>query len=433
MWELLARVAGGAAVAWPVGMGVEQLDAVGGPDELGDVQGELVVVAPGDPFGDAHPQHGHAVADVEVGEIVNVFHDPKKGRTPFKQWSAAWLETLTGLRPTTRALYRYPLENLITPTFEELALADIDPVAVRSWRAGLEARPSISQTTAAKAYRMLSRIMAAAVEADYLVKSPCTLKRAGVERSPEMRFATPEQVTKLAGKVQQRYRALVLVAAYGGLRWGELANLRRRNIDLPRGTVEVVEQVTELAGALTVGPPKSRAGQRTVSLPASILPALRDHLERWAEPGPDGLVFAASEGSFMRHSNFRRRVWLKATKAAGLEGLRFHDLRHTAATLAVVAGATTKELMARMGHSTPAMTIRYQHVLDGRDAFIASALDRLIQTGDGTEPNGTQMARRQRKRRARSAEKPSDQEGNVVPWARLERATYCLGGSCSIR
>src|SRR6266545_5778887 len=169
MWELLARVAGGAAVAWPVGMGVEQLDAVGGPDELGDVQGELVVVAPGDPFGDAHPQHGHAVADVEVGEIVNVFHDPKKGRTPFKQWSAAWLETLTGLRPTTRALYRYPLENLITPTFEELALADIDPVAVRSWRAGLEARPSISQTTAAKAYRMLSRIMAAAVEADYLV------------------------------------------------------------------------------------------------------------------------------------------------------------------------------------------------------------------------------------------------------------------------
>jgi len=184
---------------------------------------------------------------------------------------------------------------------------------------------------------------------------------------------------------------------------------------------------------LTVGPPKSTAGRRTVTLPALVVPALAEHLERWAEPGPDGLVFPGPEGGFLRRSNFRRRVWLPATKAAGLQGLRFHDLRHTAATLAVVAGATTMELMARMGHSTLAMAIRHQHVMEGRDAFIASALDRLIQTGDSQEPDGTQMARRERKRKPRSGGKAPDQWGNVVPWARLERATYCLGGSCSIR
>ncbi len=346
----------------------------------------------------------------------NVFLDPSKGRTPFKEWATNWLQTLTDVRPTPGAQYDYLLGRLIMATFDGMPLADIDAVAVRAWMAALEARPSISPTTAAKAYRLLRRIMAAAVEADYIAKNPCTLKRAGVERSPEMRFATPEQVTRLVRQLPDRCRAMILVAAYGGLRWGELANLRRRCVDLRRGEVDVVEQLTELARRLTVGPPKSTAGRRTVALPASILPALAEHLERWAEPGPNGLVFPAPEGGFLRHSNFRRRVWLPATKAAGLQGLRFHDLRDTAATLAVVAGATTKELMARMGHSTPAMAIRYQHVMEGRDAFIASALDRLIQAGDSSEPSGTQMARRQRKRKPRVAEKTSDQRGNVVPW-----------------
>jgi hypothetical protein len=126
------------------------------------------------------------------------------------------------------------------------------------------------------------------------------------------------------------------------------------------------------------------------------------------------LVFTAPRGGFLRHPNFRRGVWLPATKAAKLEGLRFHDLRHTAATLAVVAGATTKELMARMGHSTPDMTIRYQHIMEGRDATIAAGLDRLIQAGDTPEPSGTDMARRRRTRTARSAQKRSDQRGNVA-------------------
>jgi Phage integrase family len=107
--------------------------------------------------------------------------------------------------------------------------------------------------------------------------------------------------------------------------------------------------------------------------------------------------------------------WLPATKAAELEGVRFHDLRHTAATLAVVAGATTKELIARMGHSTPDMAIRYQHIMKGRDAIVAASLDRLIQAGDGTEPGDTDMARRRRNQKERSRGRSPDQRGWPCP------------------
>jgi integrase len=156
-----------------------------------------------------------------------------------------------------------------------------------------------------------------------------------------------------------------------------------------------------------VGPPKSDAGARTVTLPAIAVAALADHLDRHAGLGPDGLVFPAADGGYQRRSNFRRRVWLPATKAAGVPGLRFHNLRHTAATFAAATGATTRELMERIGHSSPAAALRYQHVMKDRDKAIAAALDRLAQAADTLTVNdntadrsGTQMARRQRKRTA---------------------------------
>jgi integrase len=106
---------------------------------------------------------------------------------------------------------------------------------------------------------------------------------------------------------------------------------------------------------------------------------LAEHLGVYAEAGPEGLVFSAARGGPIRRSNFTRRVWIPATRAAGVKGLRFHDLRHTAATLAVAAGASTRELMVRMGHSSSAAALRYQHVMADRDAAIAAALDELVQ------------------------------------------------------
>ena len=127
--------------------------------------------------------------------------------------------------------------------------------------------------------------------------------------------------------------------------------------------------------------------------------ALAEHLATSSEPGPEGLVFTSAEGGLLRRSNFNRRVWRPATRAVGLAGLRFHDLRHTSATLSIAAGASTRELMARMGHSSSAAALRYQHVMAGRDAAIAAALDELIEAASTlaeippSAPGGTRVAR----------------------------------------
>jgi len=192
-----------------------------------------------------------------------------------------------------------------------------------------------------------------------------------------MRCPSLEQVHKLADTVADRYRALIYTAALAGLRWGELAGLRRRRVDLLHRTIRVAEQLLEVNGRLGFGAPKTDSSVRTVAVPSVVVDALDLQLARWAEPGSDGLVFPAPEGGPMRRSNFRRRVWRPAVADVGLEGLRFHDLRHTAGTQAAIAGATTKELMARLGHSSPQAALIYQHATADRDAEVATALDLL--------------------------------------------------------
>ncbi len=207
----------------------------------------------------------------------------------------------------------------------------------------------MGQATRAKAYRLLARILAAAVEARYIAVNPCSIRRAASDGAPEMRIATVDQVAAIADRVPPRYRALVLVAAFGGLRWGELVGLRRKRVDLGRGTVTVAEQALEVNGAFSVGPPKSAAGRRTVTLPAAVVEALAEHLRRYTAKSPEGFVFVSSRGTHLRRSNFNRRVWRPATRAAGVAGLRVHDLRHTAGTLATAAGGSLREVMSRLG------------------------------------------------------------------------------------
>jgi integrase len=271
-------------------------------------------------------------------------------------------------------------------------------MAVRTWLAGLE-REAVSPNTVAKAYRLLARILDTAVEAALVARNPCSVRGAATERAPEMRVATVTQVTALAQAIDPRFRALVLVAAYAGLRWGELVGLRVKRVDLLHQRITVAEQATEIDGHFTWGPPKTEAGRRTVTLSAVAAAALVEHLATYSQPGPDGLVFTSTEGGLLRRSNFNRRVWRPATRAVGVEGLRFHDLRHTSATLSIAAGASTRELMARMGHSSSAAALRYQHVMAGRDAAIAAALDALIEAASAlaetppAAPSGTRVAR----------------------------------------
>jgi integrase len=164
------------------------------------------------------------------------------------------------------------------------------------------------------------------------------------------------EVYLIAENVRPWFRALVLMAGFTGLRWGELMALTRREVDLKAATVKVAAAVIEL-DKLSLGPPKSRAGQRTVALPRQLVDELQRHLDKHAERGPRGRVFVGPTGVTPRRTNFNRE-WHRATKAAGVEGLRFHDLRHTANTLAA-PGSSTKELMRRMGHASTRTALMY--------------------------------------------------------------------------
>src|SRR6266516_4790507 len=178
-------------------------------------------------------------------------------------------------------------------------------------------------------------------------------------------------------------------------RWGELAALRRRHIDPAIGTLRVEVSVVELVdGSLVTGPPKSTAGKRTVFLPAFLLPEIITHLERFTSPGDDSLVFAGPKNGPLRRPNFSR-AWRRATESAGLTGFHFHDLWHTGNHITAATGASLRELMGRMGHSTTRAALIYQHRTTESDRLIAATMSAIVETelDEIESPSGTYRAR----------------------------------------
>jgi integrase len=308
------------------------------------------------------------------GDWVN----PDAGKVTLETYAAEWIENRAGLRPRTVELYEGLLERHILQTLGPVDLSKITTGSVRSWHAKLSKADKPGAVTVAKAYRLLRAILNTAVEDDLITRNPCVLKNAGVERSPERRIATAEEVWALADAIDPRFRALVLTAAFTGLRWGELGGLARRHINLLHRTITVERQLVQMEnGKLVLGPPKSDAGRRTIAIPDQLAAHLEDHLARYAAPGVDGLVFVGAKGASLTRGNWHVK-WAAACDRAGVEGLAFHALRHTALTMAAIAGATTRDLMARAGHSSPAAALRYQHASQERDAAISAVVDELL-------------------------------------------------------
>jgi integrase len=327
------------------------------------------------------------------------WHDPDAGDVAFKEYATDWLRDRT-LTPKTRQLYEGLLRLHILPTFAGMALAEIQGRHVRRWHKELlDGGPG--EVTVAKAYRLLRTILKTAVEEDGLIKrNPCQIKGAGIERSPERPVLTVPEVFDLAEAIEPRFRALVLLAVFGNLRWGELAALRRHCIDLDGRKVRIEASLAELKdGSLVVGPPKTDAGRRTIVLPGMVVDLLRFHIDLYAEKAPNGLVFVGPNGGQLRRSNFSR-PWRKALVKAGLIGYHFHDLRHTGNTLASHTGATLKDLMGRMGHASTRAALIYQHRTGEQDRRLADALDALVEEELKRRPrkgqpeqSGTNLAR----------------------------------------
>jgi integrase len=306
--------------------------------------------------------------------------DPKRGSVKLTDYAERWITERPGLRPSTTQLYRRLLANYIEPHIGEFPLNKITAAAVREWRATLIAG-GLSQTMAAKAYQLLRAILMTVAGEDRLItRNPCQIKGADKEHSEERPVLTVAQVLALADLMPyQKYRALILITAFCSLRWGEVAALRRCDVAPDGSWVRITSQFIDLVGSgLVRTPPKSRAGVRTVIVPAAIRPDVVTHLRDFVAPASDALVFTMLRGGLMRRGNFNPLVkWAKAVAGIGAPNLRFHDLRHTGNTLAA-PGASLRDLMTRMGHDSPRAAMIYQHATTVEDLAIADRLSSLV-------------------------------------------------------
>ncbi|ORW02469.1 tyrosine-type recombinase/integrase [Mycobacterium kyorinense] len=290
-------------------------------------------------------------------------------------YAGRWIEQ-RHLRPRTRQLYESMLERLILPELGDAKIVTLTPAKVRAWHAGLGAEHS---TRNAHAYALLHAICATAVQDEVLDANPCRIRAAmQTKRRREVEILSPAEVDRLAAKMPAALRASVVLAAWCGLRWGETSELRRKDVSADCSVLRIRRAVTYRAGKFYMGEPKTAAGVRDVAVPPHIRPVLKAHLKNHVGRAGDSLLFADDDGTHLRADRYRVH-WEKARAAIGKPGLRVHDLRHVGAVLAAQSGATTAELMHRLGHTTPQMALRYQHVAEGRDAEIAERLSKLAE------------------------------------------------------
>lgn len=294
-------------------------------------------------------------------------------RVAVREYAARWLAARE-LRPGTIADYNALLRRHIYPTLGDVAVRDLTRADVKTWFGGLNPQ---TPRLRAKAYSLLRSIMNGAVDDELITVNPVQIRSAGASRRvKKIEPASLEELASLVAAMPDRLQLAVLLGAWCAMRYGEIAELRRRDIDLDHDKVRIRRGVTWVDGHPVVGPPKTAAGVRDVSIPPHLLPIVEDHLAHHTGPGPDALLFPAAQGSQIWAPTFHKS-YRKAREAAGRPDLRFHDLRHTGAVLAAATGATLAELMQRLGHTTAGAAMRHQHAARDRDAQIAEALSRI--------------------------------------------------------
>ena len=321
----------------------------------------------------------------EHSKTTGSFVDPSLGRRTFGEYAESWLATKANLAARTRINVERRLRNHLLPRFGNEPIARIEPADVRSWVATLTER-GLAPGTVRAIYLVLAQIMPTAEVDRVITRSPCLgIRLPRASGRDEMCFLSADQVTRPAEAIGPRYRTLIYAAAYTGLRAGELAALKVDRRDFVRRTIDVVESLSEVRGKLVTGPTKTRA-RRTVTMPLFLAEMLAEHLEMF--PSPSGYVFTSEGGGPLRHHNFYVRQFRLAVRRAGLpHGLRFHDLRHTAASLLISRGANPKQIQERLGHSTIQLTFdRYGHLFEGHDEALLTALDATFAESRVSDP-----------------------------------------------
>jgi integrase len=309
------------------------------------------------------------LVQVESSKQRGAYVDPQRARVTVGDWADGWLAAQADLAPKTRERYDGIIRKHIRPRWGTVQLASVTHAEVQRWLTGLDLAPA----SVRKTHRVLSMVLAYAVKDGRLAANPA----AGVSlpriREAEKRFLTHQQVHQLAEACGDEYRLVVLFLAYTGLRWGEMAALRVQRIDFLRRRVLVTESVTPVRGGMTWGDTKGHE-RREVPLPRFLI----DDLSRQvAGRSADDLVFTGPRGAVMRSGTFRRAsALIEAARAMGIPGFHPHELRHTAASLAIASGADIKVVQQMMGHKSATMTLdQYGHLFPDRLDVVADAMD----------------------------------------------------------
>ena len=282
--------------------------------------------------------------------------DPAGATMCLAEWAQHWLETDAAKTATAKATDRSLLRSAILPTLGHRQLGSITPTEVQrlvaSWNTTRKPR-SVRRT-----YSVLAAAFNAAVAADMVARSPCRGVKLPVVEPARARVLSAHDLRRLKDELPIQYRAMVTLGANLGLRFGETAGRRVGRLDLKAGILHVEEAVGEANGVLFTKPPKTSAARRSLPLTAAVIDELRLHLLRQGLQGePDPFVFQAPAGGPLRRGLFRARVWAPACRRAGLEGLGFHDLRRTNATMLMAAGASIRDAQELLGHKDPRMLL----------------------------------------------------------------------------
>jgi integrase len=318
------------------------------------------------------------LASQETSIASGSWLDPARAAMPLGEWAERWLQTRSDLRPSTRARLEGIVRLHVVKRFGLRRLSSLSNHEIREWAAAMTAEGT-GATTVRKSVFALRQMLDAAVADRRLSVNPAASVPLPAEQVTEQRYLGAEEADALAEAIAPQYRALVLLGAYAGLRWGELAGLRRRRIDVLRSRVTVAETAVQLSGSITFGEPKTPRSRRVVPVARSIMREVERHLAEHVGPEADALVFTGAQGGPMYRSTFHRHVWTPAVRSAGLDGLRVHDLRHSFVSIMVAAHANPKAVSTWAGHSSVSFTLdRYGHLYDDHADDVADQIDALL-------------------------------------------------------
>jgi len=365
------------------------------------------------------------LAAMEVSISRGEWLDPAHGKVRVGDWAAQWLADQVQLKPSTFARYELILRKQVLPTWERMPLSKVTFADVGVWVQELSAS-HLSAASVRQAHRVFSLLLDHAVHDGRLARNPAKGVRLPRVSPAHMVFLTHEHVDQLA-KACAPYDTLVHVLAYTGIRWGEAAALRVGRVDLERRRLSIDEATSEVGGKVIFGTPKTHK-RRVVPFPAFLAGPLTELIDG---RGPGELLFTAPGGGVLRNTNFRSRVFEPAKADLGLGALRIHDLRHTAASLAVAAGANVKVVQRMLGHASAAMT------LDVYTGLFADDLDSVAERLDVAAAQSRADSLRTAdvltlaEARSKRASQGVDLRKHVVGPVGLEPTTYGLKVRCS--